>query len=162
MLNGKESDWSDVLSGVPQGSILGPCLFLIYINVIDNAIDCVNTFMKKFAVDSKVASITDNDNQCEKMQEQLDSLIKWAEIWQMLFNVEKCVVMHLGHKNILHEYHMNGIPMKTTDGKNDIGVYMHSSLRPSFHVAESVKKANKVLGILLRCLSYRDQYHYIR
>ena len=159
---GKESDWAEVLSGVPQGSVLGPCLFLIYINDIDSAIDCVTVLMKKFADDTKTASVTDNVSQCEKLQEQIDSLMRWAEIWQMSFNLDKCVVMHLGNKNRRYTYHMDGIPMKSTESEKDIGVYMHESLKPSTHIAEAVKKANRALGVLLRCLTFRDRYQYIR
>ena len=162
VLNGKVSDWTNVLSGVPQGSVLGPILFLIYINDIDDAIDCVTTFVKKFADDTKLATVTDNVSQCASLQEQIDSLLRWAEIWQMSFNFDKCVVMHLGAKNIRHTYHMNDFELKTTECEKDIGIYMQPSLKPSFHVAESVKKANKALGILLRCLTYRDKHHYIR
>ena len=89
VLNGKASDWEDVLSGVPQGSVLGPILFLIYINDIDDAVDCVSTLMKKFADDTKIASVTDTLEQCQLLQEQIDALQRWAEIWQMSFNVDK-------------------------------------------------------------------------
>ena len=80
----------------------------------------------------------------------------------MAFNFDKCVVMHLGHNNLKHTYHMNDIQLKTTECEKDIGVYMHTSLKPSFQVAEAVKKANRALGILLRCLTFRDKFHYIR
>ena len=162
VLNGKESDWADVLSGVPQGSVLGPILFLIFINDIDNAIDCVTTFMKKFADDTKIASVVDDLTQSQKFQEQIDSLMRWGEIWQMSFNFDKCVVMHLGHKNLRHTYDMNGVPIKITNCEKDIGVYMHESLKPSTHIAEAVKKANRALGALLRSLTFRDKVHYIR
>ena len=133
-----------------------------YINDIDSAIDCVTTFMKKFADDTKLASVTDNVLQCVSLQEQINSLIRWAEIWQMSFNLDKCVVMHLGHNNHRHTYQMNHWQLKTTECEKDIGVYMHSSLKPSFHIAEAVKKANRALGSLLRSLTYRDKFHYIR
>ena len=162
VLNGKESDWIDVLSGVPQGSVLGPCLFLIYINDIDGAIDCVSTLIKKFADDTKTASVANNLAQCDKFQEQLDNLQRWSDIWQMSFNLDKCVVMHLGKKNPRYSYNLNGTLMKTTDCEKDIGVYMNSSLKPSSHIAEAVKKANRALGILLKCLTFRDKHHYIR
>ena len=80
----------------------------------------------------------------------------------MSFNVDKCVVMHLGHHNLQHTYYMDGSEMKITDCEKDIGVYMHSSLKPSFHIAEAVKKANRALGILQGCLTFRDKFHYIR
>ena len=162
VLNGKESDWADVLSGVPQGSVLGPILFLIYINDIDDAIDCVGTLIKKFADDTKVASIVDTEEQRKLLQEQLDALSRWAEIWQMSFNVDKCVVMHLGNSNSEHKYSMDGTYLKTTMCEKDIGVYMLPSLKPSTQIAESVKKANKALGMLKKCLTYRDKHHFIK
>ena len=161
VLNGKASSWADVLSGVPQGSVLGPILFLIYINDIDHAVDCVSTIMKKFADDTKIATVTDTVEQCQFLQEQIDALQKWAEIWQMSFNIDKCVVMHIGKGNINHSYTMNGTDLKTTKCEKDIGVYMQPSLKPSVHIAEAVKKANQALGILLRSLTFRDK-HYIR
>ena len=162
VLNGKESGWSDVLSGVPQGSVLGPILFLIYINDIDDAVDCVEVIMKKFADDTKIASVADNPTQCKKLQDQLDALTRWAEIWQMSFNTDKCVIMHLGNNNASHEYTLNDIPLKTTICEKDIGVYVQPSLKPSYQIAESVKKANRALGMLLRNFTFRDKHHYIK
>jgi ribonuclease P/MRP protein subunit RPP40 len=80
----------------------------------------------------------------------------------MSFNTDKCIVMHLGNKNLKHNYVINGVPMKTTTCEKDIGVYIQPSLKPSVHIAECVKKANRVLGMLLRNLSFRDKYHFIR
>ena len=162
VLNGKESGWADVLSGVPQGSVLGPILFLIYINDIDGAIDSCVMLMKKFADDTKCASVTDNLLQCENFQKQLDGLSSWADIWQTSFNLDKCVVMHLGNNNPNHTYFLNGTELKTTICEKDIGVYMQPSLKPSVQIAESVKKANRVLGMLLRCLTFRDKFHFIK
>ena len=70
--------------------------------------------------------------------------------------------MHLGNGNAKYSYYMNGVLMKTTECEKDIGVYMTPSLKPSVHIAEAVKKANRALSTLLRCLSYRDKFHYIR
>ena len=162
VLNGKASNWADVLSGVPQGSVLGPILFLIYINDIDDAIDCVSTLMKKFADDTKIASIADTLEQCQLLQEQIDALQRWADIWQMSFNVDKCVVMHIGQNNPSYAYTMNGTELKITECEKDIGVYMQPSLKPSIHIAEAVKTANRVLGMLLKSLTFRDKNHFIR
>ena len=141
--------------------MLGPILFLIYINDID-AVDCVETFMKKFADDTKVASVTDNFTQCRRLQDQLDALLRWSDIWQMSFNIDKCVVMYIGNKNLNHQYMMNDFPLKMTECEKDIGVYVLPSLKPSVQIAESVKKANRVLGMLLRNLTYRDKYYFIQ
>ena len=70
--------WSDDLLGVPQSSVLGPCLFLIYINNIDDAVDCAVTLMRKFADDTKIAAVTDTVHQFAKFQQQINCLAYWA------------------------------------------------------------------------------------
>ena len=80
----------------------------------------------------------------------------------MSFNIGKCTVLHLGHKNMSHVYYLGEKALDSTDYEKDIGVYMHSSLKPSLQVAESVKKATRALGQLLKCVTYRDKVHYIR
>jgi len=97
------SDWLAVLSRVRQGSVLRPILFLIYINDVDYGIrNCI----LKFADDTKSFSrITDNMD-VVKLQEDLSKLIKWSEEWQMLFNVGKCKVMHIGNCELQRQYFM--------------------------------------------------------
>ena len=88
------SDWLAVLSGVPQGSVLGPILFLIYINDLDYGI---RNWILKFADDTKLFSRIEDNMDVVKLQEDLSRLIRWSEEWQMLFNVGKCNVMHIGN-----------------------------------------------------------------
>ena len=88
--------WKFVLSGVPQGSVLGPILFLIYINDLDFNIQ--NCFLK-FVDDTKLfGSVTSTGDQL-LMQNDLSKLWSWSVDWQMLFNIDKCKVIHFGHKN---------------------------------------------------------------
>jgi len=102
-IRGVMSDWLAVLSGVPQGSVLGPILFLIYINDLDYGI---RNWVLKFADDTKSFSrITDNMD-VVKLQEDLSKLIRWSEEWQMLFNVGKCKVMHIGNCELQRQYFM--------------------------------------------------------
>ena len=85
------SSWENVISGVPQGSVLGPLLFLIYINDIDTVL-----FSKicKFADDTKIGRAVVTEDEVQLLRDYLKNLAKWAIDWQMLFNVEKCVVIN--------------------------------------------------------------------
>ena len=107
VLNGKCSDWTDVLSGVPQGSVLGPILFLIFINYLEMEVKRLG-IVRKFADDTKLGHRASTDKERSEMQEALDALVAWAEKWGMEFNVAKCKVMHLGNNNIRQAYKMNG------------------------------------------------------
>lgn len=161
VLNGEFSEWSAVTSGVPQGSVLGPCLFIIYINDIDAAVDTVMLVMK-FADDTKLCGTADNVADCQTIQTQLNHLFQWSQDWQMLFNKDKCKVIHLGRNNLMYDYHLGNDPLIKVDSEKDLGVYLHKSLTPSLHIAEAVKKANMKLGQLLRTVTYRDRTHFVK
>ena len=161
VLNGKASQWSKVTSGVPQGSVLGPCLFIIYINDIDQAIDAVLQ-IKKFADDTKGCAIVDTDEHCTRIQNQLDKIYQWSLDWQMLFNADKCKVIHIGPQNPQYDYKIGDNYLKKVEYEKDLGAYIDRSLTPSMQIAEAVKKANQVLGQLLRAVSYRDKIHFVK
>ena len=95
VLNGKCSEWTDVLSGVPQGSVLGPLLFIVFINDIDGVID-MYTMISKFADDTKLFRIVNSDADRAALQADIDKLFKWSCEWNMLFNSSKCSVIHFG------------------------------------------------------------------
>ena len=82
------------MSGVPQGSVLGPILFLIYINDLDNGI---KNWILKFADDTKIFSAVNNDSDRRLLQKDLDNLLMWAEEWQMMFSVSKCKAVSYTH-----------------------------------------------------------------
>jgi len=103
VLNGKRSKWTSVLSGVPQGSILGPLLFLIFISDLD---DEIISKLLKFADDTKVAGAALNESGVRTIQADLNRLYHWSVDWQMLFNVEKCKIFHFGFNNRAASYTM--------------------------------------------------------
>jgi ribonucleases P/MRP protein subunit RPP40 len=86
------SAWSEMLSGVPQGSVLGPVLFVCYINDLP---DIVNSFIHMYAYYTKLFRRVDNDEDREELLRDLDLVGGWADMWQLRFNVEKCKTMHL-------------------------------------------------------------------
>ena len=95
-INKSYNSWAPVTSGVPQGSVLGPLLFLIYIN--DLGTNIVSK-MSKFADDTKLCHIARNPDDITELQDDINKLVEWANKWQMNFNVDKCSVMHIGHNN---------------------------------------------------------------
>ena len=117
ILNGETSDWLPVLSGVPQGSVLGPVLFLIHIHDIDLNI---SGEMFKFADDTKVICPIENEEYGETLQADIDILMDWSNKWQMQFNKEKCKVMHFGYNNQCLEYTMGGEKLMMTESEKKI------------------------------------------
>ena len=95
MINWVEK-WLIDRSGVPQGSVLGPILFLIYINDLD---DDITSKVLKFADDTKVFRKNKSDADRQHLQDDLNKLTEWSEKWQMLFNFGKCQCLHTGHRN---------------------------------------------------------------
>ena len=101
-IRGVLSDWVEVLSGVPQRSVLGPLLFLIYVNDLEFGID---NWILKFADDTKIFTRITDDNDWHSLQDDLSKLTTWSEKWQMLFNTSKCKVMHIGKSQKKYPYY---------------------------------------------------------
>ena len=117
VLNGEASEWADVLSGVPQGSVLGPTLFLIFINDIDDAVEVTNSILLKFADDTKVGMVVESEEQRQELQATINRLVGWSEEWQMLFNSDKCHILHLGPRNAKYEYTMGGRVLEVVESE---------------------------------------------
>ena len=114
VLNGHMSPWEAVLSGVPQGSVLGPCLFVIFINDINNS--AAVSIISKFADDTKLGQTILGPEDIILLQES--NLIDWSVKWGMKFNTSKCKVMHVGKSNLTpwrSEYEMNGVKLLKVD-----------------------------------------------
>ena len=161
-LNGCSSPWSDVLSGVPQGSVLGPTLFLIFINDIDLAFEVTGSFLLKFADDTKLGMVVESEEQRDLLQAGIANLEHWSLEWQMMFNAEKCHMLHLGAKNREFEYVMGGQVLEKVESEKDVGVMIHQSLKPSLQCAKAAGKANQVLGQLSRSITYRDKQTFLK
>ena len=150
-MNGSFSAWADVLSGVPQGSVLGPTLFIIFINDIDLAIDVTGSFLFKFADDTKVGMVVETEEQRDELQAAITNLEQWSLEWQMMFNTSKCHMMHFGSGNQRFEYAMGGQVLETVESEKDVGVMVHESLKPSLQCTKAAEKANQVLGHSSSC-----------
>lgn len=146
-IKGAHSGWKSVLSGVPQGSVLGPVLFLVFINDLDTGID---SMVFKFADDTKLLSVANDVIDCESLQKDLNTLVSWSRDWQMQFNVDKCKVMHFGHKNGNFEYYMDRNALKSVFSEKDLGIEVASDLKSTTQCVAACKKANRMLGMVYR------------
>lgn len=151
---GSHSEWIKVKSGVPQGSVLGPLLFLIYINDID---DNISSKILKFADDTKIFHVVDSIYNIEKIQADLVNLFNWSNEWLMLFNVEKCKVMHFGHNNINYQYVMDGKALLDVKEERDLGVIVQNDLKCGQQCIKAIKQANKVLGMIKRSFNFLNR-----
>ena len=147
VINGVTSSWAPVISGVPQGSVLGPVLFVIYIN--DLEVGLKNKIFK-FADDSKVLAKVGTKGDIDDLRMDLVKLSEWTEKWQMELNLEKCKVLHLGNKNGRRSYLLEGIQLADTKEERDLGIIIRDDLKFHTQVAEVAKKCNKLLGLIYR------------
>ena len=153
VIRGTASESFAVTSGVPQGSVLGPVLFLIYIN--DLPLEIISP-LSLFADDSKIfTKIISEKNRKENsikgnevLQNDLEAIKSWADKWKMSFNIDKCKVMHLGSKNPKHVYSMGGRNLMDTTTEKDLGVLFDSELEFDQHIRGLVNKANRMLGMI--------------
>ena len=143
----------DVVSGVPQGSVLGPLLFVIFINDLDLGIS--NTVLK-FADDTKVLGLVMNDNDRVILQSDLNTVCNWADKSQMEFNIPKCKVMHFGFRNSHYDYSMKGQQLEAVSSERDIGVIIASNLKVADHCQHAYSMANRMLGLVSRSIKHRD------
>ena len=97
LIEGVVSGWEMVRSGVPQGSVLGPVLFVVFIDDID---ENIRSTVLKFTDDTKVVARVGTEEDRETLRRDLVSLFGWSQDWQMLFNLDTCAVMHFGFNNI--------------------------------------------------------------
>ena len=155
--SGAVSTARPVLSGVPQGSVLGPVLFLIYVNHITAGISCHFT---AFADDYKLYfSFSRREDAIlagvQSLQRDLDSVSSTARSWNLKLNSDKCVVMryHRGRLDLSgnhYQYYLNGIKLATVSSHKDLGVVVDQSLRFHEHVQKLVSKASSLASNLLR------------
>ena len=148
-----------ISSGVPQGSILGPLLFIIYINSAPGATDA-RTTVQLYADDMKCYRVIDNDIDAVQLQRDLLSLNSWSSEHFMKFNVNKCKHLVITKKrNFVHtSYNLNGSQIAVVSAEKDLGVHVSSNLSWNDHIDLIISKANKMLGVIYRtCTIECDQ-----
>ena len=112
----------------------------------------------KFADDTKGLKVIDSTEDRDKLQDTLDKLTKWSEEWGMSFNIPKCKIMHVGKNNPRFAFKLSGVALTVVEEEKDIGVTVHSSLKPSKHCQKVAATASAVLRQLTKNFHYRDRH----
>ena len=148
MINGKCSPWATVSEGVPQGSVLGPLFFLVYINDIVYNIPCDN---KLFADDTSIFSVVRNDRSSEDLNRDLERLRLWSWQWKMRFNADKTEEVVFSTKRNVPYHDPLKLGNDEIDRKTEhkhIGVVLDSKLNFQCHIREAILKARRGIGII--------------
>ena len=150
----KLSGWTPVPSGVPQGSVLAPLLFILYINDLPSILNCG---IKIFADDSKLYRSVCHQGDALALQKDLDTTTRWADEWQLSFNATKCKVLHVGHQNRHNIYTLKGIMMEEVTVEKDLGIHIDMDLKFRKQAAAAVAKASQVMAVIRRSFQILDK-----
>jgi len=161
-IRGSFSDWIEVLSRVPQGSVLGPLLFLLFVSDLP---DWIKNSMRMFADDVKIWNVIRTDVGNYNLQEYLNSLTRWSSKWLQKLNSSKCKVMHIGHDTCT-EHHItdddgNSNVIEQITEEKDLRIYITADLKPSMQCVRAEAKARSVMGMVRRNFRRLDKEDFL-
>ena len=152
-MNSSNSKWTKVTSGVPQGSILGPLLFLVYIN--DKG-DCLkHSEVRLFADDCTTSHTVKENDDCSLLQQDLTELHRRTQTWQLTLNTSKCKALAFTNKRnykLSYQYRVNDTPLEYVNKFKYLGIWITGNLKWSTHSHEAALQASRILNLLCRSL----------
>ena len=134
-------------SGIPQVSVLGPTLSVLFINDLPQVVEYQ---VALFADDTKVFREIQSDEDRQKLQQYIDELLIWSNKWQLPFNESKCKVMHYGNTNRKSDYKIGGVNIVEVSEEKDLGVTFDQQLSFDINASKVVAGANSRLGLINR------------
>ena len=156
LVRGAASKWVEVTSGVPQGAVLAPLMFLVYINDMPEG---VKSYMSLFADDAKVLKPIKNEESCRELQEDLNRLHEWSMKWKMEFNAKKCHVIEFGKS--IHRprgtYRLGGQLLEKSESEKDLGVTIQNNMSPEKHINRIVGGAFALLADIRVAFKHMDE-----
>ena len=159
-VNNTISPSASVMSGVPQGTVLGPILFLLYSADLPAAVSHCKISM--YADDTKIYKEITNIQDCLLLQQDLDSITNWAETWQMSLNPDKTKMLNVGKSKVSYTYTLNGGAIEQVDHMKDIGVIVQSNLKFTMHCTDIMKKALYVTRTIFTTFKFHDFNFYTK
>ena len=146
-IKGQSSAELPVTSGVPQGSVLGPTLFIIYINDLPSSVDCcVSLNADDTLLYPDVKTATDAAN----FQLRVDALYNWSKRWKMQFNYNKCHAIAFGNRTYFPSYKLGSTPLEWVKDSKYLGVTIQTSLKFDKHIEHKTRQAaSNVLGMII-------------
>ena len=157
VIRGTASQNREVTSGVPQGSVLAPIMFLIYINDLGEDISN-DSYINMFADDAKIQRKIVNENSCKELQEDINKIKAWSEKWKMEFNVDKCHVVRFGESSKRPEwqYTLGNENITSADKEKDLGVVMNFKMKREDHINQVTGKMYNLLANMKIAFTYID------
>lgn len=155
-----DSAYISVTSGVPQGSVIGPLLFVIYINDIDTGL---SSNIIKFADDVKLFCSFQCERVCQAhivapnpIQHDLDIISDWCSRWLLSLNAEKCSCLHIGHSNPSRDFKIGDSIVATSTVISDLGIYFTKDLKPSVQCLRAAAKAQRIIATIKLSFKFLD------
>ena len=150
VVNGKTSEWRSVTSGVPEGALLAPLLFALFINDLPMSVKSSQCVM--FADDVKIYHRVRTTDDCRQLQSDLDNLSRWSADWKLRLNPFKCCAFTLSLRTspVQHSYSIGGSVLERASEVRDLGVILDTKLTFAAHINQTISKSNRALGVLIR------------